>query len=152
MPTVTETIVIARPVQDVWDYLEDVANTPRWNPMFVHQELVGADELAPGVTIRSVASILGKRIETDALVTEVAAPHRSALVTESPIPCTGSYTFEEVPEGTRFTWHIDAEPGLGGVFGTIADAVVVKTIQTQLRRSMKRLRQQLETDLTAATA
>lgn len=150
MPTVTESIFIARPRQDVWDYLEDVSNTPRWNPMFVHQELVDADELAPGVTIRSVASILGKRIETDALVTEVDAPSRSTLQTESPIPCTGSYLFEDAPGGTRFTWTMTADPGLGGVFGTIADAVVVKVVETQLRRSLNRLQKQLEAELSPA--
>ncbi|MDX1658237.1 MAG: SRPBCC family protein [Nitriliruptorales bacterium] len=144
MPTVTESIVIARPRQEVWDFLEDVGNTPRWNPMFVHQELVDAHELAPGVTIRSTAKMVGRTIHADAVMTQVDAPHRSTLTTSTPFPATGSYVFEEVPGGTLFTWHMDAEPGLGGVFGILADGIVIAMVRMQLRRSMRRLKRHLE--------
>lgn len=144
MPTVTESIVIARPRQQVWDYLMDVSNTPRWHAMFIHQELVDADEVAQGVTIRSTARILGRRIEADAVFTEVEAPRRSALITEKPIPATGSYLLEDVTNGTLFTWRMDAEAGLGGLFGFLADGLVVAVVRWQLRRSMRSLRRRLE--------
>lgn len=146
MPTVTESIVIARPREEVWDFCQDVANTPRWNPMFVHQELVGADAITPGARIHSIARILGKEIESVAEVTEVVAPRLSVLTSQHPIAINGSYIFDEVPGGTRFTWHLEAEAGLGGLFGTLADAIVIRTCQAQLRRALRELARLLEGD------
>lgn len=144
MPYVTESFVIDCPRHEVWEFLVDVRNTPRWNPMFVSQELVGADRIAPGATIRSVATVAGRRLVADSVVTAIDAPGRSTLRGDRPFTYVADCLLAEVEGGTLFTWHMRAERGLGGVFGPVADRVVVAVARRQLRRAGRRLRRFLE--------
>lgn len=150
MPTIVESIVIARPRQEVWDLCMNVENTPRWNPLFIEQELVDADRIEVGTQIRSVARIAGRRVVAIAEMTELDPPYRSTLRSDRPIPVVGSYVFEEVAEGTHFTWQMIAEPGLGGAFGVLADGLVIRIARWQLRRGLRRLRELAEAASLAA--
>jgi carbon monoxide dehydrogenase subunit G len=140
-----EEIHIRRPVEDVWAYLVDVANTPVWNPMFEHQEVVGGGPMVLGSRFRNVARILGRRIESEAEVTRWEPPHASSIRTVGgPIAATGSYLLLQEDGGTRFVWEMDAATGLGGVFGRMADSVVMRRSASTLREGLDNLRNLLE--------
>lgn len=149
MPHITESIIIRRPRQEVWDYVVDVRNTPRWNHMFLRQEVLGGGPVTSGATIRSITRMAGRRIDADAVVTGFEEPHRSTLAAERPLRVTGNYLLEDIGGQTLFIWHMDAEGGLGGVFGMLSDPVVVAVFGFQLRRAMRRLKRNLEQSVTA---
>jgi carbon monoxide dehydrogenase subunit G len=148
MPVIREEIHIRRPVEDVWAYLVDVANTPVWNPMFEHQEVVGGGPMMLGSRFRNVARMLGRRIEAEAEVTRWDPPHASSIRTVGgPIDATGAYLLLEEDGGTRFVWEMDAATGLGGLFGRMADSVVMRRSASTLREGLGNLRNLLEQEL-----
>jgi uncharacterized membrane protein len=148
MAVLREEVRIRRPVEDVWAYVIDVANTPIWNPMFEHQEVVGGGPLALGSRFRSVARVLGRRIESEAELTRWDPPHASSIRTTSgPIEATGSYLLLDEDGGTRFVWEMDAATGLGGLFGRMADTVVMRRSAITLREGLGNLRNLLEQEL-----
>jgi carbon monoxide dehydrogenase subunit G len=148
MPVIREEIHIRRPVEDVWAYLVDVANTPVWNPMFEQQEVVGGGPMMLGSRFRNVARMLGRRIEAEAEVTRWDPPHASSIRTVGgPIDATGAYLLLEEDGGTRFVWEMDAATGLGGVFGRMADSVVMRRSASTLREGLGNLRNLLEQEL-----
>ena len=52
---------------------------------------------------------------------------------------TVTSTFEPAEGGTRFTYRIDAESGLGGVFGKLADPLIEKAQGRTVRANLETL-------------
>jgi uncharacterized membrane protein len=152
MPTLREEIHIRRPVEDVWAYLVDVANTPVWNPMWEKQEVVGGGPMGLGSRFRNVTRLLGRRLEAEAEVTRWDPPHASSVRTVSgPLDATGAYLLLEEDGGTRFVWELNAATELGGPVGRLADSVVLRWGVSTLREGLDNLRDLLERDLDDAT-
>jgi carbon monoxide dehydrogenase subunit G len=52
---------------------------------------------------------------------------------------TVTNTLEPEGDGTRVTWRVDATPGLGGVFGRLADPLVEKAHARTVRGNLETL-------------
>ena len=52
---------------------------------------------------------------------------------------TVSNTLEPEGDGTRFTYRVEAESGLGGVFGRLADPLVEKAQRRTVRANLDTL-------------
>jgi carbon monoxide dehydrogenase subunit G len=79
MPTVTNRIRIGRPIEDVFAVLTDVNNTAKWFPRNVEEHWTSPPPHGVGSTRHAVVSVLGRRTENDALVTEYQPPFRAAM-------------------------------------------------------------------------
>lgn len=111
MTTVTRSIEIDRPVEDVFAYVNDIANDPVWQPTLLETRQVTEGPMVVGTRVRETRRFLGVRFESEYEVTEWDPPTRSAVrSTDGPIPASGSYTTQPVGRGTRFTMvcEIDA--------------------------------------------
>ena len=62
------------------------------------------------------------------------------------IGVTATTRLEEVDGGTLFTYRVDTESGLGGVFGKLADPLVTKAYSRMMRASLDNLADLLTTD------
>ncbi len=110
MTTIEHSVMIERPVEDVWAYVSDPANNPVWQGPVIEVR-AGADvPLEVGSRFHEDMQFLGRRIELTWVVTEYEPPRRSAVRTVSgPVPMLGSYLLEPVSEGTRFTMGADMD-------------------------------------------
>jgi hypothetical protein len=103
-------VVIHRPIEDVWTYVSDVANNPVWQGPIQEVRQPAGGPLEVGSEIVEVASFLGKRFEITLVLTEHDPMRRSGVRTSSgPVRLDGSYLFERVDEGTRFTAQGEVE-------------------------------------------
>jgi uncharacterized membrane protein len=110
---VEESIDITRPLEEVFDYVSDVANFPQW---MAHTLEVGKDKVGPpeqGERFTIVIKSAGRRFQTPYERTSCEPNQRyTDRALGGPIPNQRwDCTFREVPGGTRLTRVVDAEPG-----------------------------------------
>lgn len=109
---VEKSIVIHRPVDEVFAFLTDVEGLPRWVGEMVEARKTSDGPLGVGATWRGVASFLGRRMESDHVVTAFDPGRRYAYETvNAPVPGRLDYRFEPVEAGTRVTFTGEVEPG-----------------------------------------
>ena len=128
--------VIARPPEEVFAFLADPANLPRWQTGLVEVRKEGERR---HVEIRS---LLGKRIEQTLVVTAYEPPHRLDLsVVEGPLPLRVSHTLESVDGGTRLTVVGEGEArGLPRLVARMA----AKAVEQQSKHDFGKLKRILE--------
>jgi hypothetical protein len=146
MPHVEEDIVIARPPEDVFEFVTSPENDRLWSSTAVERRLEGNEPIRVGSRINAVDKFLGRRIESVFEVTEHEPPRRSAIrFVSGPIRAEGTYLLEPTDGGTRFRWTLDAPPGLGGLYlGRVTDPVVTWIFRRRLQRDLRQLKAVLE--------
>lgn len=111
MATVAGSIEISRAIEDVFDFVADETNEPRYNVEMTRCEKVTPGHI--GVGTRYEAELVARRRVTPVTieVTEFERPHRLASTTRiRNMDIFGAVSFEPVPEGTLMTWHWDLKP------------------------------------------
>jgi uncharacterized protein YndB with AHSA1/START domain len=102
MSSVTNRITIGRPIEDVFAVLTNVEKTGTWFPGQVEEHWTSPPPHGLGSTRRAVVTVLGRRIENDAVATEYEPPHRAAMTgTSRNAPFEATLTFATVDGGTR---------------------------------------------------
>jgi hypothetical protein len=146
MPHVEEDIVIARPPEDVFEFVTSPENDRLWSSTAVERRVEGNEPIRVGTRINAVDKFLGRRIESVFEVTEHEPNRRSGIrFVSGPIRAEGSYALEPVDGGTRFRWTLDAPPGLGGLYlGRVTDPVVTWIFRRRLQRDLRQLKTVLE--------
>ena len=140
MPVVEESVFIARSPQEVFDYLTVVENLPVWDSSIMQAEQPDAGPVGVGTRWRGVSKILGRRFEWTTEVTDLQPPTRiSSRAVEGKPQFTVTNTLQPENGGTRFTYRVDAESGLGGVFGRLADPIVEKAQRRTVRANLDTL-------------
>ena len=140
---VEESIEINRPLQEVFNYVSDVGNYPKWmaHALEVRKDTEGPPQQSDRfiVAIKSV----GRRFETPYERTSYEANRRyTDRAVGGPIPNQQwEYTFQEVPGGTRLRRAVEAEPG--GVL-KLLEPLQKRAVKRQLREDLQTLKDLLE--------
>lgn len=106
MRTITSSIIVERPIDEVFAFVTDARNNPLWQAASGLKEIrqEPASPVGVGARITEVRDVMGQRTENSSEVTEYE-PHsryaRSQIGSSGPIT-RGEYTFEEIPAGTRW--------------------------------------------------
>lgn len=144
MPTVEESIYIALPPQEVFNFLSKSENIPVWDSSVVHAETIGDEPVGLGTRAKGTSKIVGKKFDWTTEVGEFQPPGR--LVSRSvdgTLEFTVTSILEPEGDGTRLTYRIDAASGLGGVFGKLADRFVEKAQARTVRANLETLAEML---------
>jgi ribosome-associated toxin RatA of RatAB toxin-antitoxin module len=144
MPRFEESITINRTPEDVFDFVTDVENDPLWQSSTVEAEWLDEGEQRVGRRARSLVRFLGKRMEFVGETSEWNPPKQAAFkTTEGPFMYEGQYRCEPEDGGCHLTL-VGESPTLGGLFGKLADPVVVKMYARQVRSDLANLKDILE--------
>ena len=146
MTKLERSVLIERPIEDVWAFVHEPANDPKWQATIVEAH-APEEPLGVGTKIREVRRFLGRRFEMEYEVTEYEPHRRSAVrVTSGPIPGGGSYAFEPVNGGTRFsmTLEIDAHG-----FFRLAEPIFARAAHREMEANLGQLKDLLETGAAA---
>jgi uncharacterized protein YndB with AHSA1/START domain len=106
------TITIDRPIEDVFAYLADGTNNPRWRKGVLEIHRTSAAE-GEGATFRQALSGPGgRRVAGDYRVTAYQPPHRlEFVVTAGPARPSGRFDLAEAgPARTTVTFSLDLQP------------------------------------------
>ena len=125
MPVIDETVVIARPAEEVFDFLALAEYLPRWDSSVLECVQVGSGPVTVGTRYRGASRIVGRRIEWTTEVTEfVPGMRMTSRSVEGPLTFTVSYEVSSCPAGTTLRYRLAAESGLGGAFGRALEPIV----------------------------
>ena len=106
------TLVVGRPVAEVWAYFEDPANVPEWQGGVAEVRKETDGPVGVGTRLTEVREFAGRRIESTLEVTAHEPERRFDLrVVNGPIAFEIEHTFEPVDGGTRITFSGAGEPG-----------------------------------------
>lgn len=132
MPVIDQSVVIARPAAEVFDFLVHAENLPRWDSSMLECVQVGSDPVAVGTRYRGASKILGRRIDwTTEVIDFVPGVRSQSKSVEGTLSFTVSYEVSETPEGTNLRYRLVADSGLGGAFGRAMEPIVEKA-QTKI--------------------
>jgi uncharacterized protein YndB with AHSA1/START domain len=139
MPTVEESILIAKTPQEVFDYVVSPTSPPEWDTAIVEYR---QGDVIPRMGTRSTGTtkVLGRKIEWTAEVIEFDPPHR--IVSHSvngPLQFTIALSTKPQQGGTLFTVRLETESGLGGLFGRITDPLVAAAYARSTRANLETL-------------
>ena len=124
------------------DYVTDPANDPVWQSPIVEVRRGAEDLLDVGSEIVEVAQFLDRRFDVAFKVTEHEPLKRSAVKTVSgPVAMQGSYSFEPVDGGTRFS--MEGETDAHGFF-KLAEPVFARMARREWATSCSLLKDVLE--------
>lgn len=134
MPIIEESVFIPKPPQEVFDYVSDPERLPEWDSSILEAHRTDEGPIKVGSTAKGKSKILGRRFEWTTEVAEFEPPRRVVSRGGGDLNFTVTVTTEPEGDGTRFTTRIEADSGLGGVFGKITDPLVQKA-QTRTTRA-----------------
>jgi uncharacterized protein YndB with AHSA1/START domain len=139
------TVVIERPVEDVFAFTTNPNNESLWQSTSLETEQTSEGEVDVGTTFRNTTKFLGRRIESTYQITENDPPHRQCVrITSGPLPGAACYLYEPADGGsTRFTQNFETE--VGGFF-KLAEPLVARAIRRQMEADMATLKDLLEAE------
>jgi hypothetical protein len=137
MFTVTETVSIARSVEEVFDFLTDGHNRPHWDATVISEELTSAGPVGVGSTIHTRMRAVGREVDFDWRVTRFERPRRMGVVsTEGLMPTSLLFEFAAIGTGCVVSATIEGEPeGMMGLVEPVIAAAVRSTLATGLSRA-----------------
>jgi uncharacterized membrane protein len=142
MPTIASSVVIEKPVDEVFAFVVDMGNEAKWQSSVVEAELTSEGPMGAGSTGREVRMLMGRRVETSYRITEWDANRRYSLEsTSGPISVQAAYTFEPTDVGTKLS--LSLEPKVGG-FLKLMEPMIIDMGQRQIEADFKQLKELLE--------
>jgi uncharacterized protein YndB with AHSA1/START domain len=135
-------IVIDRRPEDVFDFVADEENEPRYNPQMRLAKKLTDGPIGVGTTFRAQMTGRGRVVPMTIRFTEFDRPRRLAeWVQMTTMVLTGGLTFEPLDGATRMRWSWNLEP-----HGTLRfmSPVVAAMGRRQERRIWTSLKQLLE--------
>ena len=104
-------IVIARPIDGVFDYVADQSNEPHYNPRMVRVEKITAGPVGKGTQFRSAVASRGRTAEMLVECTGYDRPALFATTTMQQADISYMLRFEPVAAATRMRWSGRCAPG-----------------------------------------
>ena len=141
MPEARHQVTIERPPSEVFGFLADGLNGPKWRPGIL--DITHVSGSGVGATYKQgVKGPGGRRIDADYRVTTYEPNSRLGFeAIAGPVRPAGEYILEGVDGGTRLTFALQAE--MGGIKRLLMARAVQKTMDAEVEAT-ERLKNLLE--------
>lgn len=138
MRRVEASAVVDAPPGEVFDFLADPANLPRWQTGIVSAERTSPDPVGVGSTARVVRELAGQRMAVDLAITAYEAGRR--LVLESSVSGIGvEATLELAPRADATDLRFEMTIRAQNVFMAPIEGMVAGAAEHDLADSLRRL-------------
>lgn len=142
MINVEDSIVINRPIGEVFAYVSDLTNAPEWQTGLIEVRKTTAEPMGLGARYTFVRKFLGRRLEAS---NEFTAYEPNAIVTfkttSGPMSVEASYLFKSEPAGTHVTCRIEMKPQ---GFSKLAEPLIAASIRREMSAEFGYLKDLLE--------
>jgi uncharacterized protein YndB with AHSA1/START domain len=143
MASFENTVTIRRPVQDVFGFLADFENIPKWNYAIMETRKTSPGAVGVGTTYRQIRSV-PSRSEEGFKVTAFEPTSRLEVHGEvGPFTATLSYLLTAQDDGTCLTNTVDLQPSSGAL--RLLAPLAVGRVKTAVAANLNALKQLLET-------
>jgi hypothetical protein len=142
MATFEIKLVIHRPIEDVFAFISNAENLPRWRAATLEVRPVSSGAPSAGSVFSGRFTFLGRPFEGNLEVIAREPCHRYATkMIEGPFPLEAHYTLESVEGDTHLTLMIQGETG--GFF-KLAEPLVVSMARRSYESDLHNLKEMLE--------
>ena len=142
MIRIEHSVVINRPVEDVFAFVANVENNPQWQSGVLEAHKTSQGPAGVGSTGIEVRKFMGQRIESSFEVTEYEKNTKfSFKITSGPIPMEGTETFESVQGGTRV--HLAFQGEARGLF-SLTEPIMGQMLRRLIKADCSNLKDLLE--------
>ena len=142
MISVEHSVVINRPVPEVFAFISNVENNPRWQQSVLEARITSQVPAGVGSTGIEVRLFMGRRVELSFEVTEYEENAKfSFKITSGPMPMAGTETFESVEGGTRVNLTFQ---GNAGGMSSLAEPIIAGMVRNLVEADCRRLKALLE--------
>ena len=142
MFTVQSSVFIERPVQEVFEFVVDQPNGPRWQSGVKRAEWTTKGPTGKGSAWRSYIRFLGRDVESTLEYTDWDPPNQFVLnAVDGPVPIEGIGKFEARDGGTIYTFIATVE---SNGFFKLAEPLVRRQLDKQHQEDLSTLKTLLE--------
>jgi carbon monoxide dehydrogenase subunit G len=135
--------LVDRPLQEVFDFMSDPLNMPKWQSMIASIEQVTPGSITVGSKYSVHAEMLGRRMEGVMEITAHEPPVKFGFTNQAgPMQVTVTVTLKPVGMGAKIT--INAQGNPAGVF-KLAEGPLTHQIKGQMEKNLAKLKSVLET-------
>jgi carbon monoxide dehydrogenase subunit G len=136
------TIEVARPPTEVFARLVDLDRLPEWQESALESSADGPVE--QGTRVKERRRIMGRELENELEVTTCDPPRQLTLkALGGPVPFTVDHQLVEKAGSTVLHVVAEAKPG---TFMKLAEPMLARTAEQELRKDFARLKEQLEAE------
>lgn len=145
MFTKSVAVTIARPIDEVFAFVADARNRPRWDDSVDSEELTSPEPIGVGTTVRTKLRSMGREYEYTWEVTEHQSPERMTIEsTSGPMKTTLAYRLEaRGGGGTLLHFSVTGRPT--GALRPL-QSLIARTTQRNLDKGFGQLKTLLESD------
>jgi carbon monoxide dehydrogenase subunit G len=137
-----KTILINRSPEEVFEFLTNPANEPKWRDSSISGEWTSDGPIGVGSTQHTVSKVLGREMETTSEVTVWDPPNEYGWKSVGgQMPFEATQKFESKEGGTQLTFSGQAE--VGGFF-KLAEGLVGKQLEKMMDKDMNGLKVYIE--------
>ena len=141
MIKVEHSVLIHRPVQEVFDFVTAEGNYARWQAG-VTDVIEGGPRNMVGSSFTEVRKFMGQELRTTLELTAFESNAKwAAKVIKGPVPYEVTVTYEASNGGTKMTTRVEGEPK--GFF-KLAEGMVASQLEKSLAEDGQRLKEILE--------
>jgi uncharacterized membrane protein len=142
MIKVEHSVVINRPVAEVFAFITDPANETKWQEGVVSASVTSSGALGVGSEATETRKFMGRDMVSKLKVSAYEANKKFVFkVADGPVPFEMNQMYESNGAGTKISIVIEGEPG--GFF-KLAEGMVRKQLETQIAADFERARKLLE--------
>ena len=135
-------MLIDRPVKDVFSFVADPNNMAKWNSAVVTIQPVSPGATGVGTKFKTVGEMLGRRMEGELQVTAYEPDDKCGFqMNAGPMQVNMSFTLEPVGSGTKLDLNVQGNPA--GVF-KLAEGVMAGQAKSMMEANLARLKSLLE--------
>ena len=139
---ITDSVVIDRPIDEVFAYAGDPTNDPQWAAVFTDVRMTSPRPLARGSTLTQRIQFLGKRFDVECEITEYEPGQRVEFsMTVGSNSGVHVRTFEPADDSTKVTLLTEGDSS--GLF-KIAEPMLNKVGTRQMSANLHALKAMLE--------
>jgi carbon monoxide dehydrogenase subunit G len=136
------TIEVARPPDQVFARLVDLDRLPEWQESALASSADGP--VVQGTRVKERRRIMGRELENELEVTTCDPPRQLTLkALGGPVPFTVDHQLVEKAGSTVLHVVAEAKPG---TFMKLAEPMLARTAEQELRKDFARLKEQLEAE------
>jgi uncharacterized protein YndB with AHSA1/START domain len=137
-----QSAIIERPIDEVFAFVGDQTNTPRWQAGLVEVRRTSDGPPGVGTTHTFVRTFMRRRMEADNVYVAYEPNERIAFKTTSgPVRLEASYLFEATDGGTRLTSRIEMD---ASGFMSLAEPLIASGLKREMKTAFHALKHLLE--------
>ena len=135
-------LVIDRPIEEVFAFISNAENLPRWRATALEVKRAASGPIAVGSIFRARFTFLGRPFDGNLEIISYE-PHRkyATRMVEGPFPLEAHYALEPIESGTRLLFVVEGAPG--GFF-KLAEPLVVSLAKRSYEADLHNMKEMLE--------